>query len=110
EGKFKVPSKNLVRFLSQRGDISPDLERDIDALIDARHLVIHRWGGEKGFSHHDDDEGWHEYEAASVRVELEATRITRLLVDYLQKWTAPEWVHANAEEYVERIRRLFRAT
>ncbi len=43
EGAFKVPIKNVVKFLSERGSIAPDLETRLNKYVEDRHLLIHRW-------------------------------------------------------------------
>lgn len=107
--RFKNPAKNLVKFLSERNNIAPELEVQINELLEDRHTVIHRWSRENGFADADDEEHWRKYEALALKVEAESRRISRLLLSYILKWAEPEWAGANHDEYVNRMKQLFHA-
>ena len=57
-GAYKVLIKNVVKFLSERGSIAPDLEARLAAYVDARHLLVHRWVQQHGWPADDDTQGF----------------------------------------------------
>ena len=107
--KFKTPTKNLLKLLAERNDIAPDLDAQISMLLEGRHKVIHRWTIENGSANSENSEYWRTYGDFATGVEAEAKRITSLLLSYLLKWAEPEWAAANNDEYLARMKQLFRA-
>lgn len=104
---WKNPTKNLIRRLSERSEIAPELEAEISTLLENRHLLIHRWGIENGLATPEASEYWGRYEALAKTVEGESKRITLLLLSYVLKWAEPEWASANKDEYHQRMKQLF---
>ena len=107
--KFKTPTKNLLKHLSERNNIAPELEAQISMLLEDRHKVIHRWTIENGGANAENTEYWRAYGDFALKVEAEAKRITLLLLSYLLKWAEPDWAAANNDEYLARMKQLFHA-
>ncbi|WP_232338772.1 hypothetical protein [Burkholderia cenocepacia] len=72
--KYKTATANVVKVLSQRGQIAADLEDRLNTLIDRRNELLHRWILHKGWPANDDND------AAS----------------YAEVMQLAEWVHAEA--------------
>jgi hypothetical protein len=100
---FRTPTKRLVKELRRRDAISDVLEGELNALIEDRHVLIHRWHHENGVGDAADADYWRRYEGLAVRAESDARRIYQQLVGYVLK-------HDNTPEFRDRMKRLFRAT
>jgi hypothetical protein len=106
-GKFKVPVTGIVRMLSERGDIAPDLATRLTKYAEDRHTLIHRWVREHGWPDDGDVEGWAPIIDLANRVHEEARQLTSLLVNHVLKFADHEWASAHLEEYQTRMARLF---
>lgn len=106
-GTFKVPIKNIIKALSAKGDIAPDLEGRLNAYVEDRHLLVHRWFQEKGWPAENDTTGFGPIIELANRVEREARELTLLFASYMVKFAEPEWAAANGESYKERMAAVF---
>jgi hypothetical protein len=106
-GAFKVPVKNMVRTLAEKGSVAPDLEVRLSQYVEDRHTLVHRWMLQNGWPEENDPDGWKPFADLAVRVETEAKFLTRSLLGYVLKYAEPEWANSHATEYRERMRLLF---
>jgi len=105
--RLKTATKNLIKELSEKGNISPTLEVDINQWIEDRHTLVHRWYPTNGLGDENDEEHWNRYAALAQRVARESYRIAKLLITYVVKWGEPNWAAANPDEYLVRMKQLF---
>lgn len=105
--RFKTPIKNLLKFLSSRNDIAPELESQIVRLLEDRHTVVHRWSLENGFADPTEEEHWQRYEALALKVESESKRIALLLLSFINHWAESPSTATSHEEYLGRMKQLF---
>jgi len=56
EGRYKSATANLVKVLSQRGQIAAELENRLNTLIDRRNELMHRWFLRNGWPENDDND------------------------------------------------------
>lgn len=106
-GAFKVPVKNIIKALSAKGDIAPDLEARLNSYVEDRHLLIHRWVQQNGWPADNDAAGFAPIVELANRVEREAKELARLLAGYMVSFGEPEWAAANAEDYKARMAAIF---
>jgi hypothetical protein len=106
-GARKVPVRNVVKALAAGGNIAPDLEERLTRYAEERHLLIHRWMGERGWPADGDIVGFAPIIALAHRVESEANALSRSFAEYMVKYANPEWAKQHDEEYRERIKKLF---
>jgi hypothetical protein len=106
-GTFKVPVSNIVKALSEHGNIAPDLEARLTAYINDRHTLIHRWVLEHGWPDEHDAASFAPIVELANRVEQEAKQLTRQIVGYVVKFSDPTWASSNEAEYRERMAQLF---
>lgn len=106
-GAYKIPIKNVVKYLSERGSIAPDLEARLAAYVDARHLLVHRWVQQHGWPADDDAQAFGPIVELAGRVEREAKELTRQFASYIVKYAHPEWAAAHEAEYKARMKELF---
>ena len=106
-GAFKVPIANIVKALSAAGNIAPDLEARLNAYVEDRHLLIHRWVKEHGWPDQNDAEGFAPIIALASRVENEAKQLTLSFAGYMVKFANPEWAAEHSAEYKENMAQLF---
>lgn len=106
-GAFKVPVSNIVKLLVEKGAIAPDLEERLNAYVQDRHLLIHRWIQERGLPDERSPKDFLLLAEFAVRVEREARELTRMLVGYVVKHGEPTWAEANPEEHSRRMAELF---
>lgn len=107
-GAFKIPIKNVIKALAEKGSIASDLETRLSAYVEDRHLLIHRWLQERGWPVENDATGFIPIIELANRVEQEAKELARQLVGYMVKFAEPEWATANADEYKARMANIFR--
>jgi hypothetical protein len=105
--RLKNPTKNVVGQLADRGCIDDSLKDKIEDVLEKRHLLVHRWFAERGFSSSQDNEGWLAYRDLAIEVELRTNKLSKLLVGYVVRWAEPNWASQNKEEFLERMRALF---
>lgn len=106
-GAFKVPVKNIIKALSVKGNIAPDLETRLNSYVEDRHALIHRWVQQYGWPVDNDAAGFAPIVELANRVENDAKELTRLFVNYMIKFSEPEWTGANAEDYKARMAAIF---
>jgi len=106
-GAFKVPAKNVIKALSAKGDIAPDLEARLNSYVEDRHVLIHRWVQENGWPAENDSTGFAPIVELANRVEHEARALTRLLTGYMVQFAEPEWAAANGEDYKVKMAVMF---
>ena len=108
-GAFKVPFKNIIKRLSENGEIAPDLETRLNSYIEDRHRLIHRWFQENGWPAENDAVGFAPIIELANRVEREAKKLTRLFAGYVARFSEPEWSAANTEDYKARMAAIFQS-
>lgn len=86
EKRFKTPTRNLIKELSAANNIAPEFEEQLDALIDKRHLLIHRWYQECGLPGEEDTDDISKLTLLAHDVEQESKRISGLLAGYIVCW------------------------
>jgi hypothetical protein len=107
-GAFKMPVTNIVKFLSSRGSIAPDLEARLHSYIQDRHLLVHRWLHENPLPLESEPETMLPLMEHAQKVEREATDLARLIVGYVVKYAEPEWAASNPEDFSAKMAALFR--
>lgn len=97
EKRYKIATSNVVKILSARGQIAPDLEARLNTLIDRRNELMHRW-----FLHHgwpgngnNDPDSYAEVIRLAQLVHSEANAITLMLVEYVVKQASYEQHQVN---------------
>ncbi|CFK71776.1 Uncharacterised protein [Burkholderia pseudomallei] len=107
--KYKTATANVVKVLAQRGQIAADLGDRINALIEERNALMHRWFLEHGWP-------WPETnnpaDYASVielaeRVRNEANAITHMMAGYMIKHAHPDAAEKDPETYKRAMAELF---
>jgi hypothetical protein len=106
-GAFKIPIKNIVKYLSEKGSIASDLEARLAKYVDARHLLVHRWVQQHGWPDDNDAQGFAPIVELASYVECEAKELTRQFAGYMVKYADPNWAAGHDAEYKERMRELF---
>ena len=104
-GAFKVPTSSIVKMLSDKGSIAPDLETRLKTYIEDRHLLVHRWVQEKGIPTTEKD--FLLLAKLALTVEKEARDLIRIFAGYMVKHTEPDWAAANLDEYRSRMAAIF---
>src|SRR6267154_2940767 len=80
---FKVPVKKVIKALSAKSNIAPDLEDRLNSYVEDRHVLIHRWFRENGWPADNDVVGFAPIIELANRVESEARELTRLFAGYM---------------------------
>lgn len=106
-GAFKVPIKNIIKALSAKGDIAPDLEERLTSYVEDRHLLVHRWFQTNGWPAEDDVAEFAPIIELANRVEREAKDLTRLFSAYMVKFALPEIADADMESCKARMAAIF---
>jgi len=109
EKQYKNATRNVVKNLSQRGQIATELESRLNTLIDRRHELMHRWFLRNGWPMSDD------YDPASyaAAIELaqwvrsEADAITRILTGYFLEYAHPDQHEKNPEAVRMAVTEIF---
>ena len=86
EKRFKTPTRNLIKELSGANNIAPEFEGQVNALIERRHLLIHRWYQENGLPGEGDTAHISKLIQLAQEVERESKRISELLTGYIVRW------------------------
>ena len=84
--RFKVPTRNLIKELSNANTIAPELEGQINELIENRHLLVHRWYQENGLPGEDNAADILKLTRLAHDVEQNSKRISALLAGYIVCW------------------------
>jgi len=84
--RFKTPTRNLIKELSRTNDIAPELESQINDLIEKRHLLVHRWFHENGLPGAEDTADISALIRLAHDVEENSKRISNLLAGYIVRW------------------------
>lgn len=106
-GSFKVPIKNIIKELSAKGGIAPELEVRLSEYVEGRHFLVHRWFQTNGWPAENDSVGFAPIIELANRVERNAKDLTRLFAGYMVKFTYPELASADKEGYKERMAAIF---
>ncbi|WP_244196701.1 hypothetical protein [Paraburkholderia hospita] len=107
--KSRRYKRSLDRLLRVRGQIAADLEGRLNALIERRHELMHRW-----FMHH----GWPWPDTNSAAdyapvieladwVRTEANAITHMMADYMVQHAQPDAAEKDPETYRRAMAELF---
>lgn len=81
--RFKAATRLLLKQLAQSNDIAPDFEARVAALVEKRHILIHRWFVENGWPGEGDSAEIMKLTAFAQEVESESRLITLMLVEYI---------------------------
>ncbi|MBN3758381.1 hypothetical protein G3N95_36110 [Paraburkholderia sp. Tr-20389] len=109
EGKYKTATSNVVKVLSQRGQIAADLEDRLNTLIDRRHELMHRWFLRNGWPANDDNDpaSYAEVIRLAQWVRTEADAITYMMAGYMLKYAHPEQHEKDPEAVKRAVTELF---
>lgn len=109
EKKYKTATANVVKTLSDRGQIASDLEERLNILIDRRNELMHRWILHKGWPARDDvnPAGYVEVIELATTVEREADALTHLLAGYMVRYAQPDAAEKDPEAYRQAMAALF---
>ncbi len=105
-GSFKIPVKNIVKILSENGDISESLESEINLYIENRHKLIHRWVVENGPPEVEFENI--ELMCLADSVTRQANSLTKQIAGYMVKYADPSWAISNMAEFEEKMLSIFR--
>jgi hypothetical protein len=106
-GAFKVPTKNVVKALSSKGNIASDLEERLNLFVENRHKLIHRWIQENGWPEENDAAGFAPIIEIANRVESEAKELTKLFAGYMLRFAEPERASSSSDAYKARMAEIF---
>lgn len=84
--RFKAPTRNLIKELSNANNIDPEFEGQINDLIEKRHLLIHRWFQENGLPGEEDKASILKLIQLAHEVEKNSKHISSLLAGYIVRW------------------------
>lgn len=84
--RFKVPTRNLIKELSAANNIAPELEAQINELVEKRHLLVHRWFQENGLPGEESTIEIGRLARLANEVEENSKRISGLLAGYVVRW------------------------
>jgi hypothetical protein len=80
----KPPMKTLLHELKQHVAVSPAFEEKLTDVIERRHLLIHRWGIERGLP--AGDAAHHEIAVFAAALASDAHGLARMLHGYVIDW------------------------
>ena len=106
-GAFKTSITNVIKALSEKGNIAPDLEVRLLSYINDRNLLIHRWIQERGWPADNDLVGFAPIIELANHVEQEARELARQITRYVVKYADPDWSKEHADEYKARMADVF---
>ena len=86
EKRYKTPTRNLIKELSGANNIAFEFEGQLNALIEQRHLLVHRWFRENGLPGDEDHADISKLIQLAHEVERESKRISGLLAGYVVRW------------------------
>jgi hypothetical protein len=104
-GVFKQPTSNILKLLSDRGNLSSEWDVRLRQYLNNRHLLVHRWIIERGVPTTDED--WDALRALAITVEQEATVLTTSFREYALRFGDPESKEFSADLVQSRMRELF---
>lgn len=107
--KYRTASANVVKVLSQRGQIAADLEVRLNTLIDRRNELIHRWVLHKGWPANDDNDAASYAEVMQIAewVRTEANVVTHLMAGYMVRRANYDAAGKDPEAYRQAMVELF---
>ncbi|WP_152979519.1 hypothetical protein [Stenotrophomonas daejeonensis] len=105
---FKVPTKNLIKALAQKSQIDPQLESRINALLEQRHTVVHRWFLVNGTLSTHTPERWSRLAAIAESVASEAMELSFLLLGYMGESFRQQVAGEDSSQVKEHISRMFK--
>ncbi|HDR9760795.1 TPA: hypothetical protein ACK3Q6_003260 [Burkholderia cepacia] len=107
--KYKTATGNVVRVLSQRGQIAADLEVRLNVLIDRRNELMHRWVLHNGWPANDNNDAASYAEVMQLAdwVHTEANAVTHLMAGYMVRHANPDAVGKDPETYRQAMSELF---
>jgi hypothetical protein len=106
-GAYKSPIKNIVKFLSAKGSIAPDLEARLTRYVDDRNTLVHSLILEIGWPDESDADGIAKVTALAKKVEFEAKYLESSLTGYIVQHVAPLSDSASSVEYKARMADIF---
>ncbi|WGS53754.1 hypothetical protein LFL96_22170 [Paraburkholderia sp. D15] len=109
EGRYKNATANVVKALSQHGQIAADLEDQLNTLIDRRNELMHRWFLRNGWPANDDNDpaSYEDVIRLAQWVRTEADAITRMMASYMLKYAAPDQHARNPEAVNQAVAEMF---
>jgi hypothetical protein len=107
--KYKTATANVVKVLSQRGQIAADLEERLNALIDRRNELMHRWFLHNGWPANSDNDAASYAEVMQLAewVRTEANAVTHMMAGYMVRHANPETARKDPEAYRRAMAELF---
>jgi len=108
-GAYKTPIKNIIKQLTAAGRIDAAIEQKLDAYIESRHILVHRWFVLYGWPDDEDSDEWAKIEAHANSLTSQARDLTQAFTGYLVKYAEPEWAAANPVQYRERMVNIFQS-
>lgn len=106
---FKIPTKNLLKSLSEKSQISNNLDTRFNSLLEQRHVLVHRWCLINGYPPTHSEAKWHELELLAESVSREADELSLLLLNALCNWLGQTIAGAPREELERHILRAFQS-
>ncbi|OJA91914.1 hypothetical protein BGV71_03230 [Burkholderia ubonensis] len=108
--KYKNATANVVKQLKDRGDIAEDLGARINALIENRNYLMHRWFREHGWPWPDTNNAA-DYSAVvelAEKVRNEANAISHMMAGYMVKYAHPDVAEKDPDAYKRAMTDLFK--
>ena len=108
ESRFKNATANVVKVLSQHGQIAVDLEERLNTLIDRRHELVHRWFLRHGWPDNDDRDPntYAEVIRLAEWIRTEANAITHMMAGYMLKHARPGELDTDRDAIKEMFHRF----
>ena len=105
---FRNPTKNLIKALAQQSQIDPQLEARINALLEQRHTVVHRWFLINGTPSTHNSERWDRLAAVAESVASEALELSFLLLGYMGEGLRQQVAGEDLLQIKEHMARMFK--
>ncbi len=107
--KYRNATANVVKHLKARGDIADDLEARINALIENRNQLMHRWFLQNGWPWPDTNNAadYAPVIELAERVRNEANAITHMMTGYMVRYAHPDAAEKDPEAYKQAMAELF---
>ncbi len=83
---FKVPTRNLIKKLSAANQIAPELESQMNDLVEKRNQLIHEWFRVHGLPGEESSGEIGELTALANEVEQKSKSISAKLAGYVSRW------------------------
>lgn len=106
---FRVPTKNLLKALSEKSQISSDFENRINSLLEQRHIIVHRWFLINGYPSAQTEEKWRELGLLAEFVSREANELSFLLLTALRNCLGQNIAGAPRDELERELLRAFQS-